>query len=387
MAPFLHDRPLVLREPGRGRFVRQAPADTPDFVAAVGITSPDTGKTVDYLLAQDRRSLMWLADRGHTELHAWHSRVTSLGRPDYAFFDLDPAAGAGFDLACEVALLLKAELDRLGLRSYPKTSGLTGLQVYVPTEPRSGFGQVRAWTRAVCGRLNAAHPDITTMEWRVEERRGVFLDHMMMAPNKNAVVALSPRERGGEITVSMPLTWDEVSRKPDPSTFTIGAGRRRLERAAQIFAPVVEGGQRLPIQGASRESAHTAGPDWRDAGRRLRLSCVVGGWAPPEGEPGERMGSVLLGLYYLDELVFVGKAPVDHDQRHELYVRIAENRQEESPFINLGSMRGARWAGPALVARVECSGLTGGPSLRAPRYLGLDPRAEPRSCALDQLAA
>src|SRR5436305_8548878 len=116
MLPFLRNRPLVLREPGRRRFVRQAPPDTPDHVRAAGITSPDTGKTVDYLLAQDERSLLWLARRGHVELHAWHSRVDSLGCPDYAFFDLDPISSTQFVPILEVTLLVKVVLIRLVLR-------------------------------------------------------------------------------------------------------------------------------------------------------------------------------------------------------------------------------------------------------------------------------
>ncbi|HET7339579.1 MAG TPA: hypothetical protein VFK22_08525 [Candidatus Dormibacteraeota bacterium] len=385
MHPFLHDRPLVLREPGRHRFRRQAPPDTPQFVRAVGITSPDTGKTVDYLVAENKRSLEWLARRGYVELHGWHSRVESLGCPDYAFFDLDPSPGTSFAQVCEVALLVKAEMARLGLRCYAKTSGMTGLQVYVPTIPDHPFAQVRAWTGAMCGRIHQANPDLTTMEWRVEQRRGVFLDHMMMAPNKNAVVALSPREAAGN-PISMALSWAEVKRAPDPSSFTIDLSLRRIERAAREFRPVVEGGQQLPLGKPWQETAHVASEDWRHDGPRLRLRCVVGGWAPPEGESGEHMGAALLGLYYLGELAYIGKAPVPHEMRHELYVRVAEHRSAKAPFVTLPrTIRGAHWARPDLICEVECSGLTGGPDLRAPRYLGLRGGGDPRDCGLEQL--
>jgi bifunctional non-homologous end joining protein LigD len=383
--PFLRDRPLVLREPGRRRFTRQAPANTPDYVQAAGVTSPDTGKTVDYLLAQDRRSLLWLARRGHVELHAWHSRLPSLAFPDYAFFDLDPSPSTSFEQVCEVALLVKAEMDRLGLRSCVKTSGVSGLQVYVPARPDHPFGQVRAWTGEVCERIHRAHPRLTTMEWTVEERRGVFLDHRMMAPNKNSIVALSARGTPGA-TVSMPLSWDELAAAPDPAGFTIELPLERLRRASRLFRPVVKAGQRLPLGKPRRERAHTAGPDWRRAGRRLRLRCVVGGWAPPEGERGAHMGYVLLGLYYLGELAYVGKAPVPPGRRHELYVKVAEQAAPGPPFITLPrSLPGARWARPELVCSIECSGLTGGPDLRAPTYLGLEPGTDPRAYTLEQL--
>src|SRR5438270_1796070 len=389
MLPFLRDRPLVLQEPGTGRFLRQAPADTPAFVRAVGVTSPDTNKTVDYVLAEDARSLRWLAERGHVEFHVWHSRARSLGCPDYAFFDLDPSPGSTFEQVCEVAMLVKEAMSRLGLRSYAKTSGLTGLQVYVPTDPVFGFGQVREWTRKVCARINRDHPTLTTMEWRVDEREGVFLDHLMMAPNKNAICALSPRLGEPAPTISMPVTWDEVeARSFRPAQLTIELPADRLARAGRAFQPVVESGQRLPIQGASRELPHTVGPDWRHAGPRRRIRCIVGGWSPPEGETGAHMGSAVLGLYYKGELAFVGKAPVPREARHELYVRVAELRADEPPFINApAGIRGAHWARPELVCRLECSGLTGGPSLRAPSYLGLEPRSDPRSCTLEQLGA
>jgi bifunctional non-homologous end joining protein LigD len=388
MQPFLRDRPLVLHEPGRRRFVRQAPPDTPDYVEAVGITSPDTGKTVDYLLAQDARSLQWLAGRGHVEIHAWHSRVQTIGRPDYAFFDLDPSAGTPFRDVCKVALLIHDDMTRLELRAYVKTSGMTGLQVYVPTEPVFTFTQVRDWTHAVCERIHAAHPDLTTTAWAVADRRGVFLDYMMMAPNKNAVVALSPRHAAAVQTISMPLSWDDVRAAPHPSEFTVGIAESRLRRASTLFTPVVEGGQRLPIRGRSHEAPHVVVPDWRHCGRRRVVECVVGGWAPPEGENATHMGAALLGVYYAGELAYVGKAPVPHHARHELYVRVAELHAERPPFINLDKpIRGAHWARPELVCRVECSGLTGGPNLRAPAYLGLVPGADPRSCRLEQLAA
>lgn len=387
MLPFLRDRPLVLREPRGHRFTRQAPPDTPAFVRAVGVTSPNTRKTVDYLVADNARTLEWLAERGHVELHAWHSRVGSLGCPDYAFFDLDPSPGVPFSDVCKVALLVKREMDARGLRSYVKTSGLTGLQVYVPTDPEYPFAQVRAWTASVCEDINRAHPELTTLQWRVAERRGVFLDYMMMAPNKNAIVALSPRLAPG-LPVSMPLSWDEVERVPDPRTFTIDVARDALMSAARRFRPVVRGGQRLPLGKAWHERAHVASADWRHDGRRITVNCVVGGWAPAEGETSEHMGHVLLGLYYLGELAYVGKAPVPPDLRHDLYAQVAEHRSDRVPFIRVPrTIRGAHWARPELVCSVECSGLTGGPDLRAPRYRGLVPDAEPVECELGQLEA
>jgi bifunctional non-homologous end joining protein LigD len=206
----------------------------------------------------------------------------------------------------------------------------------------------------------------------------------MMAPNKNAIVALSLRDP--TLTVSLPLTWEEVAAAREPSAFDAHADTRVLHRASKLFEPVVESSQALPLGEPWAETPHAAGPDWRHDGRRLRVRCVVGGWAPPEGESDAHMGYVLLGLYYLGELAYVGKTPIDSDRRHEMYVKVAEHRAGEPPFVSLPRpLRGAHWARPDLVCAVECSGLTGGPDLRAPRYLGLVPEADPRDCTLEQL--
>jgi bifunctional non-homologous end joining protein LigD len=100
------------------------------------------------------------------------------------------------------------------------------------------------------------------------------------------------------------------------------------------------------------------------------------------------MGSLLLGLYYLAELAFVGKVRVPFEQRHELHVRLAELAATEPPFVTLSDgVRGAHWVRPSLVCSVDCSGLTGGPDLRAPAFVALLPEANPRECTLAQLDA
>ena len=201
-------------------------------------------RPIDYLLAQDRPSLVYLANLGCIEMHPWHSRIDRITRPDYAFFDLDPF-GVEFATVRAVALVIKTALDQLGLRAYPRTSGSTGIHLYVPIERVHSYGQVREWVNRVCRFVNRADPGRTTMEWKVSDRTGkVFLDAGMNTEGRNiaAVYSLRP-ERGA--TVSTPLTWEELEEDVEPQDFTIATIWRRLEQVGDLFPPVIAGGQDL----------------------------------------------------------------------------------------------------------------------------------------------
>lgn len=197
MLPYLEGRPLTLKRMPHGAdgeffYAKQAPGHTPSWISTSPVTSRD-GKTIDYLLATDQASLVWLANLGCIELHPWHSRVDDIRHPDYAFFDLDPMGAATFDMVREVALLVRTVLDQLGLRGYPRTSGATGMQIYVPIERVHTASQVREWVGRVCRLINRADPDRTTMEWSVDRRPDVvFLDHNMNTEGKNIAATYSP---------------------------------------------------------------------------------------------------------------------------------------------------------------------------------------------------
>lgn len=247
--PYVADRPLTLKRMPDGAdgeffYAKQAPPGTPDWLRRAAVRSLDSDKTVEYLLADDAAALLWLANLGCIELHPWHSRVDDLGKPDYAFFDLDPM-GVGFDMVREVALLVRTVLDRLGLHGYARTSGATGIQIYVPIERRHDFGQVRDWVGRVCELINRADPDRTTMEWAISARTGkVFLDHNMNTEGRNIAAAFSLRpERGA--TVSTPVTWEEIEAGVEPGAFTITTIWTEIAERDALFRPVLAGGQDL----------------------------------------------------------------------------------------------------------------------------------------------
>jgi bifunctional non-homologous end joining protein LigD len=247
--PVVCGRPLTLKRMPDGAdgdffYAKQAPAHTPDWLPRAPVTSVDSGKTVTYLLADDTASLLYLANLGCIELHPWHSRIDALSWPDYALFDLDPF-DIGFDVVREVALLVRTALDQLGLRGYPRTSGATGMQVYVPIDRVHSADEVREWVGGVCRIINRAAADRTTMEWSVSARTGkVFLDHGMNTEGKNvaATYCLRP-ERGAP--VATPLTWEEVIDGVEPRDFTITTIWSRLADVGDLWAPVLAGGQNL----------------------------------------------------------------------------------------------------------------------------------------------
>ncbi|HWB70790.1 MAG TPA: non-homologous end-joining DNA ligase [Egibacteraceae bacterium] len=246
--PYLRDRPLTLKRLPDGAdgdffYAKQAPVHTPDWVATAPVVSRDTGKRIDYLLAQDAPSLLWLANLGCIEMHPWHSRVDALGRPDYAFFDLDPF-GVDFATVRQVALLVRTALEGLGLRGYPRTSGATGMQVYVPIDRVHRYPAVREWVGRVCRLIQRADPGRTTMEWDVSRRHGkVFLDHNMNTEGRNIAATWSLRpERGAP--VATPLQWEEVEAGVEPRDFTITSVWSRFD-GHDPFRAVLEGGQDL----------------------------------------------------------------------------------------------------------------------------------------------
>ncbi len=247
--PYVRERPLTMKRMPNGAFgdffyAKQAPSHTPDWIATAPVVAIRSGDRIDYVVPTDRASLGWLANLGCIELHPWHSRVGSLGAPDYAFFDLDPF-GVDFPVVRDVALHVQAVLGQLGLRGYPRTSGATGMQVYVPLDPVHAYGDVRAFVERCCALINQADPHRTTMAWEIRRRDGqVFLDHNMNTEGKNIAATWSLRPEP-HAPIATPLTWDEVATDVWPQDFTIATVGEHVPARHALFAPVLAGGQTL----------------------------------------------------------------------------------------------------------------------------------------------
>jgi len=242
MVPHLRDRPRVCtRYPdgidGQWFYQKDRPDYAPEWVRAHPYETAD-GRTVMFCLCDGAAELIWFANQAAVEIHPWFSRTGDVDSPDVAVFDLDPAEPAGFDDARDVAFLLKEALDRLGLHSYPKTSGATGLHVYVPVRPERDYEVVREFVRAVGEMLRRAWPDRVTQERVVKKRSGkVYIDHLQMVRGKTVCAPYSARPLPGA-PVSMPIEWGELD-VVDPRDFTIKTVPARLESTGDLLEPVL----------------------------------------------------------------------------------------------------------------------------------------------------
>jgi bifunctional non-homologous end joining protein LigD len=180
------------------------------------------------------------------ELHPSYAKVTDLNSPTNIAFDLDPTVKgvdiAGFQKACQVALHLKVALDDLGLPSYPKTSGATGLQIFIPIAPGYTFEETRLLTTFLAHYIVKKAPDICTIE-RLKKDRGdkVYFDYLQHWKNKTLSGPYTPRAVASA-AVSAPLAWDEIREGVTPDMFTIRTMPRRIEQLGDLFAPLSQPG-------------------------------------------------------------------------------------------------------------------------------------------------
>lgn len=255
LLPHLHARALtVTRWPdgveGKSFFQKQAPAHHPSWVQTV--TLPSERKPIEYTLANDLPTLVWLANLAAIELHVPLARAQAVEQPTSLVFDLDPGAPATILECCRVALQLHGMFENLGLHSFVKTSGSKGLQVYVPLN--SGdvtYEHTKPFAKAVAETLEAAQPDLVVSRMTKARRAGrVLIDWSQNDAKKTTVCVYSLRalERA---TVSTPLTWDEVLAArdaEDPSTLAFEAAEvlRRVASSGDLFAPVLSLVQELP---------------------------------------------------------------------------------------------------------------------------------------------
>lgn len=215
MLPHIVGRPLTMKRMPDGVagdffYEKNAPVHAPDWMPTIPVVSAREGRTINFLTVGEVAHMLWLANMGCIEFHPLHARGTEQAYPDYAFFDLDPMGKATWADVQEVAALVKVVLDRFDIACYPKTSGATGMQIYIPLVRKQNYDEVRGFVGTVSDIVHEAAPDITTVEWEVRKRENkIFLDVNMNREGANIAAAYSVRpEPGG--TVSMPFSWDEL---------------------------------------------------------------------------------------------------------------------------------------------------------------------------------
>ncbi|MHB0884919.1 MAG: non-homologous end-joining DNA ligase [Bacillota bacterium] len=248
MLPHLADRPLVLtRYPdgvdGEWFYQKDCPEYAPPWVETFEFYAKSADRSIAFILARDAADLAWLANQAAIEIHPWLSRYDEPERPDFAIFDLDPSPPADFKWVVEVAFIIKGLLDRLGLRAYPKTSGATGLHIYLPVKRLYSYPDLARFVAAVADLIRSDRPDLTTRERTVAKRRGVYIDHLQNVLGKTIAAPYSLRPTP-VATVSTPVRWDELPGL-DPKDFNIRTVLQRFERVGDLFAPVISDKQVL----------------------------------------------------------------------------------------------------------------------------------------------
>ncbi len=246
IVPHLRERPLTMKRMPDGIngphfYEKSAPSHVPDWIGRCKVLSEDakTG-VIDYMTIEDAAGVLYVANLGCIEFHPLHSRCEDVEHPDYLFFDLDPFPPYTYEDVLTVARHIKTLLDQLGLNAYPKTSGATGMQIYMPIEHgRYSYDVARAFVGS-CGRLIAqADRDRVTMAWKIADRAGkVFIDHNMnrRGANISSAYSLRPEPRA---PVSTPLTWDEVFDGGfEPTDFRIDNVLERFDRVGDLFEGV-----------------------------------------------------------------------------------------------------------------------------------------------------
>jgi bifunctional non-homologous end joining protein LigD len=219
----IRDRPIVLKRFVNGAeaepfYQKRAPGDKPAWMRSVTLSFP-SGRTAEEIVVDDVAGLAWIVNLGCLELHPHPVRTDDLDHPDELRIDLDPIPGVGWDDVRRVAMEVKALLEEVGLRGWPKTSGSRGMHVNVRIEPRWTFTEVRRAALALSRAVERRVPQLASSKWWKEERHGVFLDYNQNAKDRTTCSAYSVRPLA-DARVSTPLEWDEVM-ECDPAEFTL----------------------------------------------------------------------------------------------------------------------------------------------------------------------
>jgi bifunctional non-homologous end joining protein LigD len=259
--PHLRGRPFTMKRyregiAGGGFFQKQAPKGMPAWIPTRRFTThPREGgaREVDFPLVDTREALLWMVQMHCIDMNAWYSRVDRPGRPDYVVFDLDPPDEPdGFAQAVDVAQLVRALLDEVGLPGYVKTSGADGIHVLAPIQRRASFEDTYAFAEAAARLLEARHPGRVTTEWLKRKRAGVLVDHRQNGWGKTIASVYSVRPKPGA-PVSTPLRWDELTRDVRPTDFTMAVVLERIAAHGDLYEPVLA--DKRPLAGAARALA------------------------------------------------------------------------------------------------------------------------------------
>jgi bifunctional non-homologous end joining protein LigD len=269
LLPLLKDHPLTLKRYPEGVdkeyfFEKNATKHRPDWVKTAPVWSEGNQRTINYILANDLPTLIWIANLASIELHPSLSLAKDIGSPRSMVFDLDPGAPANIVQCCQVGMWLREIFEHFGLRSFPKTSGSKGMQIYVPLNLPTSYEVTKPFAHALARLLENEHRGLVVSDMKKELRVGkVFVDWSQNDQHKTTVSVYSLRAREHP-TVSTPVKWEEVEQaltKKDAGMLVFEAGQvlERVQKMGDLFEPVLTLKQKLPKLAGIAEAEAEAG--------------------------------------------------------------------------------------------------------------------------------
>ena len=244
--PYLIDRPQNLHRHPNGilkpSFYQKDNESLPKWVETVKIHSESSKKDIDYMLCQNEASLLYMANLGCIELNPWNSTVQHLENPTYTVIDIDPSDNNTFEQVIEVALVAKEVLDLANIKGYCKTSGATGLHIYLPLGGKYNYDEARDFTKLLCYYIHEKLPKLTSMERAVKKRKNkIYLDFLQNRRGQTLAAPYCVRPKKGA-PVSAPLSWKEVKPGLEILNFTIKNMPQRIAQTGDWFKPILEKG-------------------------------------------------------------------------------------------------------------------------------------------------
>ena len=244
LLPHLRDRAMVMKRYPNGAYgkcfwMKRAPSPRPEWVETCAITH-GSGSVIDFPVVQDLATLLWLVNLGCIDLNPWYARCDDVDRPDYLHFDLDPGPNVPFARVLESALVVREALETLALASWVKTTGSSGIHLYVPIVRGPTQKQVWSFAKAFAQAVAADNPVLLTAEYRIADRpRGrVLVDYNQNAWGRTLASVYSPRPRAGA-PVSTPLHWSEVEEGVRLEDFNLATVPTRVAAQGDLWAPLL----------------------------------------------------------------------------------------------------------------------------------------------------
>lgn len=242
---YMKDRPeSLLRMPNglkdKGFFHKDVGLISPDWVKSVPLYSESAEKEIHYIICNDKPTLLYLANLGCIEMNPWNSRLKHLDMPDYLVMDIDPSENNTFDQVVETANVIKEILDKAGAACYAKTSGATGIHVYVPLGAKYTYDQAKDFAHAIAVLAHDQLPGFTSLDRSLSKRgkNHIYIDYLQNRKGQTLSCAYSLRPKPGA-PVSTPLDWKEVKHGLHPTQFNIKNIMARIEKKGDLFEPVL----------------------------------------------------------------------------------------------------------------------------------------------------